>query len=146
MYKMKFFILCLLTSALFQCFQTPQAVFNDLDDVHIYYRGLFGSQSALPDELGNIVIDMGTASQGRVKMRITDVEITKEDRPSEPGCADICPPRTIITFSCIKAPCVSDPAIDGYVGESGSITIGSHKRGQKVYDFLLAYKKFVENE
>ncbi|MFT7030222.1 MAG: hypothetical protein ACJA2C_001618, partial [Marinoscillum sp.] len=49
-------------------------------------------------------------------------------------------------FSCIKAPCVSDPAIDGYVGESGSITIGSHKRGQKVYDFLLAYKEYVEAE
>lgn len=119
-----------------------QVILNDFEDASIYFHGLFESPSSL-DEYGNVEIDMGSASSGRMKFRINDVNISMEERPEEPGCADICPPRIIISFKCLKSECISDPALNIGMYSSSAIQIFNIKRGKKVFEYLKALKQFM---
>lgn len=135
------FFFTLFTSAL-----TAQKVIKDFDDAKIYFHGLFDEPSSL-DEYGNVEIDMGAASAGRVKFRISDVIISMEERPEEPGCADICPPRTLITITCKKSECISDPAlVELPKSKTGVIQIHNINRGKKVFSFLKELQEFLRNE
>jgi hypothetical protein len=116
---------------------------NDFDDAEIYFNGIFEDNSQI-DEYGNILIDKGSASAGRLMFRITDVNLKMEEKPEEPGCADICPPRIIIHFECRKSECILDPAFDMENFQSGSITILDVKKGKKAFEFLKAYKEFIQ--
>lgn len=125
---------------------TAQNVIRDFDDAQIYFHGLFDETSSL-DEYGNLVIDMGAASSGRIQFRISDVAINMEERPEEPGCADICPPRVLITFICKKSECISDPAfMEMDKSEIGVIQILNVNRGKKAYRFLLELQGFIAKE
>ncbi|MGB0431340.1 MAG: hypothetical protein ACPGLV_12770 [Bacteroidia bacterium] len=120
--------------------------FQSFNEYSVYFHGLFDNNlgECSIDQYGNISIDNGSASAGRVSFRIIDVEISKEERPEEPGCADVCPPRTIISFDCKGGgDCVSDPGM-GYKNKGG-VLVYSVERGKMVYDFLIDFKKFVKN-
>lgn len=122
---------------------TAQVSIKDFEDASIYFNGLFDKPSSL-DQYGNIVLDMGSASAGRIQFRITDVNISMEERPEEPGCADICPPRVIINFNCTKSECINDPVVPEFgKHSSGSVQIFDLKRGKKVYEYLTALKQFI---
>lgn len=121
-----------------------QNVIKDFDDAKIYFHGLFEEPSRL-DEYGNVEIDMGAASAGRIKFRISDVVISMEERPEEPGCADICPPRILITFTCKKSECISDPAFTEFTkSKTGTIQIHNINRGKKSFRFLKELQKFLD--
>lgn len=115
---------------------------NDFEDAEIYFNGIFESNSQI-DEYGNILIDMESASAGRLMFRITDVNFKMEEKPETPGCADICPPRIIIHFECRKSDCILDPSFNSEKYQSGSITILDLKKGKKAFEFLNAFKKFI---
>lgn len=115
---------------------------NDFEDAEIYFNGIFEDDSQI-DEYGNILIDMGSASAGRLMFRISDVNIKMEEKPEEPGCADICPPRILIFFECRKSECISDPAFNMENLQTGSITIFDVKKGKKAFEFLKAFKEFI---
>lgn len=124
---------------------SAQVVLNDFEDASIYFDGLFESPSSL-DQYGNVELDLGSASAGRVKFRISDVNISMEEKPEEPGCADICPPRVIISFKCRKSECISDPAFPEMKSSSSSaISIFNVKRGKKVFEYLGALKQFMDD-
>lgn len=130
---------------LFTSFLTAQNVIKDFDDAKIYFHGLFEEPSKL-DEYGNVVIDMGAASAGRIKFRMSDVVISMEERPEEPGCADICPPRILITFTCKKSECVSDPGFTEFTKfKTGTIQIHNINRGKKAFSFLKELQEFLKN-
>lgn len=137
-----------ITTLLLFCFLTfttsnAQVVLNDFDDASIYFDGLFGCESSL-NEYGDVIINMGSASAGRMKFRITDVNISMEERPGEPGCADICPPRIIISFKCIKSGCISDPAFtEMRASTTSAFAIYNIKRGKKAFEYLKALKVFM---
>ncbi len=140
---MKKLIFLLLTSISFSA--TAQININDFDDAKIYFDGLFDGQSNL-DDYGNTYIDMGSASAGRVFVRITDVDLYQEERKEEPGCADICSPRIIITFKCKKSNCVRDPLINNDFYESGVIAFYDIKKGKKAFEYLINLKEFFRKE
>lgn len=118
-----------------------QIKINDFDDAKIYFDGLFQEDSTL-DEYGNAYINMGSFSSGRVSVRITDVAIDMEEREEEPGCADICPPRVIITLECRKTACLKDPLTSETLYESSSLVFFNTNRGKKAYEYLIALQDF----
>jgi hypothetical protein len=125
---------------------TAQFKIDNFANAEIYFQGLFnaGFEKQYIDEYGNIGINMGSASDGRIYFRITDVKISMEEKPQEPGCADICPPRVIIHFECIKSGCVRDfTNFDMAPTQSGTIVIFDVPKGKKAYEFLMAFQKFV---
>lgn len=122
-----------------------QVTLNDFQDASIYFNGIFENDSKL-DEYGNVCIDMGSASAGRLSFRITDVNITMEEKKEEPGCADICPPRIIITFNCRKSKCMTDPTLNNYVFQSGIIEFIDLKKGKKAFQYLQSLKKFIQKK
>lgn len=137
---MTFMLFCFITFTT----SNAQVVLNDFEDASIYFDGLFESPSSL-DQYGNIVLDLGSASAGRLKFRISDVNISMEESPEEPGCADICPPRIIISFKCIKSECISDPAFEEMGSyPSSAISIFNIKRGKKAFEYLKALKQFID--
>ena len=121
-----------------------QLKLNDFDDAKIYFTGIFEDGSQI-DEYGNITIDMGSASAGRLMLRISDVNIKMEERKEEPGCADVCPPRILIHFECRKAECISDPAFNFEPNQTGVIVFDDLKKGKKTYAYLIALKEFMKN-
>lgn len=139
----KITFLFLLTSISFN--SIAQININDFDDAKIYFDGLFQDESQL-DDYGNTYINMGSASAGRVFVRITDVDIYKEEKKEEPGCADICPPRIIITLKCRKSNCARDPLANNDFYESGTIVFYDIKRGKKAFEYLKALKEFFRKE
>ena len=94
-----------------------------VEDVDLYRDRLTADIAALKAAFGNdkdvieidrdgdLKLNMGAASAGRVYLNLKDVRLRKEERPEEPGCADVCPPRAIISFDCRKGDCVADPAM-----------------------------------
>ena len=131
------FILTLLVS----CSYYGQVKINDFDDAQIYFKGLFPDNSQL-DDYGNTYIDMGSASSGRIYFRITDVNIEKEERGEEPGCADICPPRIILSFKCRKSSCLRDPSNVNEIYKSGNIEFLNTNKGKKAFEYLIALKEY----
>ena len=122
-----------------------QVTIQDFDDARIYFDGLFDENSTL-DDYGNIVIDLGSASAGRYSFRITDVDITMEERPEEPGCADVCPERILLTLSCSKSECIEDPGIDsGLKTESAVIVFYDLGKGKKAFKIFNSLKAFFKN-
>ncbi|MCB9234448.1 MAG: hypothetical protein H6581_22530 [Bacteroidia bacterium] len=118
-------------------------MFDNFEDAAIYYHGIFDDDKV--DEYGNIEINMGTASTGRLKLNLKDVTIESEERPEERGCADICPPRIIISFICIKGPCISDPALmDMPKNQSGSIVFMDIPKGRKAEKILKELKDLLQ--
>ena len=117
-------------------------VINDYTEAKIFFQGLFCYESSI-DDYGNLALDMGAASAGRCAFRITDVSIRMEEREEEPGCADICPPRVLIYFDCLKSECIFDP-VAPEIGkhQSGVITIFDIEKGRKAYEYLIALKTF----
>lgn len=134
-----FLILSLLSLKL-----NAQIEITDFEDASIYFDGLFRETSKL-DDYGNVIIDMGSASAGRVAFRITDVDIEMEEREEEPGCADICPPRILITFKCRKSECVYDPIMSDSKYNTGVIEFQNLKRGRKAFRYLKELKRFIQN-
>ncbi|WP_283635868.1 hypothetical protein [Aquaticitalea lipolytica] len=132
-----FFTLCFFNS-------NAQLKLNDFDDAQIYFNGIFDENSQI-DDYGNVLIDMGSATAGRYLFRITDVNIKMEERKEEPGCADICPPRVLIHFTCRKSECISDPSFESEYNQSGVIIFEDTNRGKKAYAFLVALKEFMKN-
>ena len=130
-----------LLSLLISINSIAQIKINDFDDAKIYFDGIFQEDSQL-DDYGNTYINMGSASSGRVYVRITDVNIHMEERKEEPGCADICPPRTIITLKCRKSNCARDPLSSNDAYESSTIVFDNIKRGKKAFEYLKALKEF----
>ena len=139
----KLYILLLALSTSF--YTSAQIKISDFDDAKIYFDGVFNSYSEDSgiDEYGNIYIDMGSASSGRHYFRITDVNLSIEEKPEEPGCADICPPRVIISFKCRKSVCLQDPTIQGTGYIEGAIVFENIARGKKAFEFLKAFREFV---
>ncbi len=132
----------LLVGFLVMGFLNAQNVINDFEDAKIKFHDLFDTPSKL-DDYGNTEIDMGSASAGRVKFRIADVIISMEERPEEPGCADICPPRVLITFTCKKSECISDPAFSDFDDHrTGTIQIYDINRGKRAFAFLSELQEF----
>ena len=118
--------------------------FDNFSDYSIHFRGLFSNNlaSASMDEYGNVLIDNGSMSGGRLSCRITDVELSIEERPEEPGCADVCPPRVIIHFDCKKGgKCITDPGLD--IKSHSGVLVYSVEHGKKAFDFLKDFQRFV---
>lgn len=97
------------------------------------------------DDYGNVILNMGSASSGRCGFRISDVKITMEEKPEEPGCADICPPRVLIHFECKKSECVYDPVSPTGFYQTGVIEFLDVKKGKKAYEYLLAFQKLMSD-
>lgn len=135
-------LLAFLTLWISNC--NAQLKLNDFDDAKIYFAGIFEDNSQI-DEYGNVIIDMGSASAGRVMLRITDVNIKMEEKKEGPGCADVCPPRILIHFECLKAACIRDPASDFEPNQSSVIVFDDLKKGKKAYEYLIALKEFMKN-
>jgi hypothetical protein len=94
------------------------------------------------DELGNVEIDMGSASSGRVGFNLGKVHVNYEERPEEPGCADICPPRALLKFKCLNSDCISDPAMPDFDKTgTGVIVIEDLSIARKVFEELRLLSK-----
>ena len=121
-----------------------QMKINDFTDAEIYFRGIF-DDSCKMDDYGNVLLDMGSASAGRYSFRITDVKISKEEKAEEPGCADVCPPRILIHFTCKKSECIIDPSFKSELYLGGTISFEDLKKGNKAFEFLIALQDFIKN-
>ncbi|MFA5297648.1 MAG: hypothetical protein WC389_05505 [Lutibacter sp.] len=121
-----------------------QLKLNDFDDVKIYFAGIFDDSSQI-DDYGNVLIDMGSASAGRLMLRISDVNIRMEERKEEPGCADVCPPRILIHFECRKSECITNPVSASELYQSGVIEFIDLNKGKKAYGYLIALKDYMKN-
>lgn len=119
-----------------------QLNYKDYVEAEIIFYGLFGHESSI-DEYGNVVLDMGSASTGRVKFRLSDVSIRMEERKEQPGCSDMCPPMIIIHFECLKSNCVTDPAIATEPSKTGTISMTHLKRGKIAFEFLKSLQVFL---
>ena len=135
-------ITLLLFSFILSSKANSQVVLKDYDDASKRFYNFFENPSNL-DKYGNVVIDMGSASAGRVKFNLNDVKLSMVERPEEPGCADICPPSIYINFECVKSKCLSDPIMNNLLSESGSIQIMNLARGREAFDYLKALKNFM---
>ena len=118
-------------------------VFATYSDAAIYLRGAIDAAS---DPSGNITIDMGSASAGRCKFNVNDVALALEMRDEEPGCADICPPRTIITAVCAQGPCSSDIMVGREKHSSCSFTVFDQALGLHVYETLRIMQRLVRKD
>lgn len=124
-------------------FQTKAQInVNDFEDAKIYFKGIFENDSQI-DEYGNMLIDMGSASSGRLMFRISDVNLKMVEKEEKPGCADICPPKIIIEFECRKSECIVDPASNLTNYQSGMIEFTDLKKGKKAYEYLKAFKEYI---
>ncbi len=141
MKKIILFVLALVWTLNANC----QIKLNDFTEASIYFDGLFNEECSL-DEYGNVVINMGSASSGRYKFRITDVNITMEKRKEEPGCADVCPERILIQFNCKKTACINDPVYPeaDYKGEEGTIALYDLQKGEKTYEYLVELQRLMK--
>jgi len=115
---------------------------NDFEDAKIYFNGIFENDSQI-DEYGNMLIDMGSASSGRLMFRISDVNLKMEEKAEKPGCADICPAKIVIEFQCRKSECIMDPASNLGNYQSGMIEFTDLKKGKKAYEYLKAFKEYI---
>ncbi len=129
---------------LFSTHSYAQMKINDFQDAEIYFNGLFDSNSEI-DDYGNISIDMGSASAGRVLLRITDVNITMTEKKERPGCADICPPMILINFECRKSKCISDPYLKDIYSQTGVISFTDLQKGKKAFEYLKSVKSYFQN-
>lgn len=120
-----------------------QTNIKDMNDALVKFDEIFDDSALYTN--GLVTIDMGSASAGRYQFKITDVNISMEERDEEPGCADICPPRILIYFKCARGQCITDPAFASNMSDSGVIEIYDLAHGRKAYDYLVALKKFMKN-
>lgn len=133
--------LILIGSVLFTgTFTLAQPKFDNFEDAAIYLKGCIGSEI---DDYGNLVIDMGSASAGRYSLRLTDVDLTMEERPEEPGCGDVCPPRILITMTCKRSDCIGDPAMEDWKQSSGTFVIYDLPRGKKTFNVLKQLQELL---
>lgn len=122
---------------------------NDMKNFQDVISGFYNffSEESFVNPSGNVILDMGAASAGRVTFNIKDVSISMEELPERPGCADICPPTTLINFRCNDfKKCIADPAFEK-MGRSarGAITYDIN-RGKEAYHFLLQLQKYFVNK
>ena len=89
---------------------------------------------------GDFQIDMGTASDGRIKTNLKLVKLTKELRPEEPGCADICPERYLIHFKCKNGKCIGDPMVENMLFDKGVIVFYDIQKGKEFYKKMMELK------
>ncbi|HLW15424.1 MAG TPA: hypothetical protein VKX30_08015 [Flavobacteriaceae bacterium] len=115
---------------------------DDFEDAKEHFDYFFSEGSTL-DEDGNAYIDMGTFSDGRFSVLMTDVDLQMEERGEEPGCADICPPSVFITFNCRESKCLKDPLISDTLFEASSLVFFDTSRGKKAYEYLRALQDFL---
>jgi hypothetical protein len=98
------------------------------------------------DRDGDLKLNTGAASTGRVYLNLREVRLRKEERPEEPGCADVCPPRAIISFECRKGDCIADPAmLDMGKFNTGAIELTIEK-GRVVFPLLQSIQSVLLNE
>jgi hypothetical protein len=116
-------------------------VFADRTDAALYLRGAIGAES---DAAGNITIDMGSASSGRCMFNLNDVVLAIEMRDAERGCADICPPRAIITADCTHGPCTSDTMMRDRKYGSCSFSVMDQAIGAQAYETLRILQRFLQ--
>jgi hypothetical protein len=129
-----------------------------VEDVDLYRDRLTADIAALKAAFGNdkdvveidrdgdLMLNTGAASTGRVYLNLKEVRLRKEERPEEPGCADVCPPRAIITFECRKGDCVADPAmLDMGKFNAGSIEL-TIEQGRVVFPLLQSIQSVLLNE
>lgn len=122
----------------------PKTMFDNYDDYAVHFRGLFKHDlgECSINKHGKISIDNGSMSAGRVEFYIAEVDISMEEKPEEPGCADVCPPRTIISFHCTgRDNCIKDPAMD-FEYSSGILEYGV-EHGKKAFEFLIDFQNFL---
>ena len=95
------------------------------------------------DQRGNFEIDMGSFSAGRVGGKLGDIDIRREHREEEPGCADICPERILIHFTCKSNKCLYDPASKNdknLLFDSSVIQFFDIQNGNNMFDLLVELK------
>src|SRR5690606_13880092 len=98
------------------------------------------------DRDGDLKLNTGAASTGRVYLNLREVRLRKEERPEEPGCADVCPPRAIISFECRKGDCIADPAmLDMGKFNTGAIEL-TIETGRVVFPLLQSLQSVLLNE
>jgi hypothetical protein len=113
--------------------------FKNYEDAATYLKGLL--EGAKIDEYGNIEVDFGSASAGRLKLNLKDVTMKMEERPEEPGCQEMCPPRIMITFKCERGPCIEDPTMEDLSRRQvKTLDIHDIENGKKCYDVLKQLK------
>lgn len=138
--KKAFFLFFLVCSSAFYA-QNSQ---NEFVSLLYEFNDFFGEESFM-NPSGRMVLDMGAASAGRVEFNIRDVSISMEEVPERPGCADVCPPMTLIYFKCNgKVKCVSDPIVqEAGTWYEGRITYGI-EHGREAYLFLLKAQRYFK--
>lgn len=98
------------------------------------------------DRDGDLKLNTGAASTGRIYLNLKDVRLRKEERPEEPGCADVCPPRAIISFECRKGDCIADPVmLDMGKFNTGAIELTIEK-GRVVFPLLQSIQSLLLDE
>lgn len=119
---------------------------NNYQDVVTKFYEYFSDESSV-NPSGGLILDMGSASTGRISFNVKNVSISIKELPERPGCADICPPEFLITFRCNnKSKCVVDPAMEEFGGsKEGSIIYGI-ERGKEAYHFLLQLQTYFKNK
>lgn len=96
---------------------------------------------------GGLILDMGSRSAGRVAFNIKHVSISMEKLPERPGCADICPPMTLIKFKCNEGKeCITDPAFEKLGKTSKSSITYNIDKGTEAYNFLLELQQYFKTK
>tara|TARA_A100000171_G_C2139729_1_gene153942 strand:- start:2672 stop:3244 length:573 start_codon:yes stop_codon:yes gene_type:complete len=91
---------------------------------------------------GDFVIDMGSASSGRVAGNLKNLNLSFEHLPERPGCADVCPEMIVIKFDCkLRKKCISEPTMSDFYSDSGTISIANISVGKKTFELLNRINK-----
>lgn len=109
------------------------------------FEYFFGTEESDLKKNGQVVLNLGSASSGRYAFNIRNVEFTIETRNEEPGCADICPPRTLLNIKCIEeANCIIDPSFPSLRQSSAIAELIPMEKGIEAYLFLLKLKEYFK--
>lgn len=116
------------------------------DDFDYYleeFSNFFNLEESQLTENGHVIINMGSARSGRYAFFIQEVEFQIETRAKEPGCADICPERTLLYIKCKEnRNCIYDPILPDLTQNQAIAEIIPVKQGVYAYLFLLDLKEY----
>ncbi|MFN4298303.1 MAG: hypothetical protein ACK4EX_01095 [Thermaurantimonas sp.] len=125
------------------------------------FNQFFQDQNVSIDDYGNVYLGGGTGGDGHCYFRLTDVDFDLEERPQEPGCADICDERVFFHIKCRRSACIRDPWMENNFYESKNsveelielhpecstmMFYGDVKAGRAAFEALKRVKEFFHRE